>query len=201
MSKITLHPSNDKLAYFEYKQRQCLIMYYKGGVNIKILIQIFKQLDIMTSYYSRVSVVLLQFHLREQTLDNKVISIFLTALIKKLKFRYKSKIGYVWIREQNGAPAQHYHMAIMLSGHVCESSHHIYTIAKEIWKTQNENGYSYRVENSLYRLVRYCDIELNAARYRLSYFAKNRTKVFDKDIKKFGVSRLAFNVPMSTTRS
>jgi hypothetical protein len=35
MSKITLHPLNDKLAHFEYKHRQCLIMYYKGGVNIK----------------------------------------------------------------------------------------------------------------------------------------------------------------------
>jgi hypothetical protein len=188
MSQIILHPSNDKSAYFEYKQRQFLIIYYKGGVNIKILIQIFKQLDIMTSYYSRVSVVLLQFHLREQTLDNKVISIFLTALIKKLKVRYKSKIGYVWIREQNGAPAQHYHMAIMLIGHVCEISHHIYTIAKEIWKTQNENGYSYRVEKSLYRIVRYCDIELNGARYRLSYFAKNKTKVFDKDIKRLALA-------------
>jgi hypothetical protein len=196
MTQIILHPSKDKLAFFEYKQRQCLIMYYKGGVNTKILMQIFKQLDIMISYYSRVSVVQLQFHLREPTPDNKVISVFLTALIKKLKAKYKSEIGYVWIREQNGAPAQHYHMAIMLSGHVCESSHHIYMIAKEVWKAQNENGYSYRVENSLYRISRYCDNELKATRYRLSYFAKNKTKDFDKHIKKFGVSRLAFNAPM-----
>lgn len=196
MAQIILHPSNKDLAFFEYKQRQRLIMYYEGGVNTKILTQIFKQLDIMISYYSRVSVVILQFHLKEQTPDNKVISVFLTALIKKLKVKYRSEIGYVWIREQNGAPAQHYHMAIMLSGHGCESSHHIYMIADDIWKTQNKTGYSYRVDNSLYRINRYDDNELNAAKYRLSYFAKNKTKDFEKNVKKFGVSRLALNIPI-----
>jgi len=147
----------------------------------------------MISYYSKVTMVQLQFHLHEPTPDNRVISRFLNSLIKKLKKQYKSQIGYVWVREQNGAPAQHYHMAIMLSGHVCKSSHHIYTIANELWSKQNDNGYSFRVKNSMYKISRYCDKELDAARYRLSYFAKNKTKDFAKHIKKFGVSQLAFN--------
>jgi len=194
MSQIILHPSNDKSAYFEYKQRLSLIMYYEGGVNEKILTQVFKKLDAMVLYYSKVTVVMLQFHLKKYTLDNQVISVFLTSLIKRLKDKYKSEIGYFWVREQNGAPAQHYHMAIMLSGHVCHSSHHIFLIAQEIWELQNEGGYSFRVKNSLYRVSRYCDKELNAARYRLSYFAKNKTKDVGKNIKKFGSNNLDFKV-------
>lgn len=193
MSQIALHPSNKKLAVFIYKQSEYLIQYDDSGINTKILNQIFKQFDVMVSYYSKVVMVQLQFHLKEPTPDNQVMSIFLNRFIKKLQTKYKSKIGYVWVREQSGAPAQHYHMGVMLSGHVCKSSHHIYNIANEIWSKQNKNGYSFRVENSLYKISRYCDKELDAARFRLSYFAKNETKDFDKSVKKFGVSRLPFN--------
>lgn len=194
MEQIIVHPSKDKLAFIQYKQKYCLIMYYEGGVNTKILTQIFKKLDAMVLYYSKVTVVNLQFHLKKHTLDNQVMSVFLTALIKRLKNKYEGEIGYFWVREKNGAPAQHYHMAIMLSGHVCHSSYHIFLIAQEIWELQNEGGYSFRVKNSLYRISRYCDEELNAARYRLSYFAKNKTKDFGKNIKKFGSNNLDFKV-------
>jgi len=197
MSQVTLHPSSKGLAYFEYKQSQYLILYDESGINNKILNQIFKQLDVMVSYYSKVTMVQLQFHLNEPTSDNQVVSIFLNRFIKKLQTKYKSKIGYVWVREKNGAPAQHYHMAVMLSGHVCKSSHHIYNIANEIWSKQNENGYSFRVENSLYKISRYCDKELDAARFRLSYFAKNKTKDVDTLAKKFGASRLPFNLGLN----
>ncbi|MBL4828475.1 MAG: inovirus-type Gp2 protein [Aliivibrio sp.] len=190
MCPITLIQSNNTEALYKYKGDHYLILYRETGINQKIMSRIFKQLESMQEIYSRVSVTFLQFHLKKWSPENKVMSAFLKSFKKILKREYNCKARYIWVREQNGAPAQHYHMAILLSGHKCDNSYNIHKLADTLWRSQNVFGYAYPVENAHYMVHRNKKDEFKAAIYRLAYLAKNYSKVFDKDINRFGVGRL-----------
>ena len=195
MCQITLHESKKFLAYYQYQNEQQLIFHKKLGVKKEILEQGFKQLDIFMSYYSKVSVILLQLHPDRFTEDNKVITQFLTKFKKALKKQYKSKIGYLWVREQNVADAQHYHLVVMVNGHKCNSAYTVGKMCDEIWEGPMDTNFSYRVKNRIYCIKKYKKDgrELRAARMRMSYMAKNETKDFDKYTNCFGRSRLKPN--------
>jgi len=192
MCQITEHESKKFLAYYHYNNEQQLIFHKKTGIRAEILEQGFKQLDIMMTEYSKVSVILLQQHPDRFTEDNAIITQFLVRLKKKIKKQYNCKIGYLWVREQNSAEAQHYHMVIMVNGHKCNNAYAIGKMCDEIWEGPTDTNFSYRVKNRLYRIEQYKgnDHELRAARMRMSYMAKNETKTFDRNTNSFGVSRL-----------
>jgi len=195
MSQITRHQSKKFLAYYRYQNEQQLIFYKETGIKKEILEQGFKQLDILRSYYSKATVVLLQLHPDQFTEDNAILTRFLVQLKKTLTKKYKCKMGYVWVREQNTAKAQHYHLMIMLNGHKCRSAYAVSNICDEIWEGPKDTNFSYGVKNRLYCIKQYKnnDSELRATRMRMSYMAKNETKDFDKNTKTFGVSRLKPN--------
>ena len=192
MCQITLHESKKFLAYFCYQNEQQLIFYRKSGIKKEILEQSFKQLDIMMSYYSKVTIILLQLHPDQFTADNDVMTRFLVFFKKRLEKKYKSKIGFIWVREQNTAEAQHYHLAVMINGHKCNNSYTVNEICKEIWEGPMDTNFSYQVKNRIYCIKQYLNdnSELRAVRMRLSYMAKNETKDFTKYTKSFGSSRL-----------
>ncbi|SQD79597.1 YagK/YfjJ domain-containing protein [Moritella yayanosii] len=191
MCQITKHESKKFLAYYHYNNEQQLIFHKKTGIRTEILEQGFKQLDIMMTEYSKVSVILLQLHPDKFTEDNAIITQFLVRLKKKIKKQYNCKIGYLWVREQSSAEAQHYHMVIMVNGHKCNNAYAIGKMCDEIWEGPTDTNFSYRVKNRLYRIERYKgnDHELRAARMRMSYMAKNETKEFNRNTNSFGVSR------------
>ena len=195
MCQITLHESKKFLAYYQYQNEQQLIFYKKTGINKNILEQGFKQLDILRSYYSKVSVILLQLHPDRFTEDNAILTRFLVKFRKTLTKKYKSKIGYLWVREQNVAGAQHYHLVVMLNGHKCNNAYAVGQICDEIWQGPMDTNFSYRVKNRIYCIKQYKnnDQELRAARMRMSYMAKNETKDLKKSRKSFRASNLQPN--------
>ena len=195
MCQIIRHQSKKFLAYYRYQNEQQLIFYRKSGIKKEILEQSFKQLDAMTSYYSKVTVILLQLHPDQFTADNDVMTRFLVKFKKRLEKKYKSKIGYMWVREQNTAHAQHYHLAVMINGHKCNRSYAVNKICEEIWQGPMDTNFSYRVKNRIYHIKQYLgdDSELRAVRMRLSYMAKKETKDFTKYTKSFGRSKLRPN--------
>jgi hypothetical protein len=195
MCQITPHQSKTFLAYYRYKNKQQLIFYKKTGIKEEILEKGFKQLDIMMTDYSKVSVILLQLHQDHFTEDNAIITQFLVRLKKKIKKKYNSKIGYLWVREQNRAEGQHYHLAIMVNGHKCNNAYAIGKMCEEVWEGPTDTNFSFRVRNRIYRIEQYKNDghELRAARMRMSYMAKNDTKHFEKYTNCFGVSRLKPN--------
>lgn len=161
------------------------------GLNLKILKAGFEQLDCMLSYYSKVTIVLLQLHQYTFTKDNQAISTLFKKLIIKLKKHYRCQIGYIWVREQERAASQHYHAAIMLSGHVCQKSYEIDKLTMELWHQLDPANFSYKVKNRVYRIQTYLkNHELNAVRLRLSYMAKNKGKSAVKGVQNYNTSRL-----------
>jgi hypothetical protein len=191
MSRLSLHPTKSKLAIYEHNQASQLVFMNPEGINLKILKAGFEQLDVMLGYYSKVTVVLLQLHQHTFTKGNQSISALFKKLITQLKKHYRCRIGYIWVREQEQAVSQHYHAAIMLSGHVCQKSYEIDKLAKELWHQLDPANFSYKVKNRVYRIQTYLkNHELNAARLRLSYMAKNKGKSADKGVQNYSTSRL-----------
>lgn len=192
MSPISLHQSKKFLAYYNYNNEPQLIFNWKTGIREEILEKGFKQLDIMMTDYSKVSVILLQLHQDHFTEDNAILTRCLVQLKKKIKKKYNCKIGYLWVREQNNADGQHYHLAIMVNGHKCNNAYAIGKMCEEVWEGPTDTNFAYRVRNRIYRIERYKndDHELRAARMRMSYMAKNDSKHFEKYTNCFGVSRL-----------
>lgn len=180
MCTITLHPSKKFLAFFNHNNEEHLIFYYREtGVIKKILTRTFNLLDLMVRHYSKVSVILLQLHTKENTKNNKLITIFIQKLKQQLKSHYSSKIGYLWIRERHKVETPHYHVAIMLSGHVCQNTFVVDTKTQALWQAIIPNGFSFRIRNRIYRISRNGNqSELRAVRLRLSYFAKKHSKEF-----------------------
>ena len=89
------------------------------GVYPNIVEKTVEQLDICLAKFGRVLVVRFDLSLNEYSGDNRTISVFLNRLkgkLSKLK-RYRMKsIGHAWVREQEKAKNQHYHVALFLDG-------------------------------------------------------------------------------------
>lgn len=178
MCPIYLHPSKKHLAYVLYQNQEQPIFYSQKGIIKEILINSFKLLDKMFTLYSKVTAILLQLHQVQATTDNKQLTRMLQKLRTALKKHYQCEVAYFWVREQNNAEAQHYHMVIMLSGHKCQQSKLVDTLAKEAWLSIHPDNFSYRVKNRIYRVFRSDECrELNALRMRLSYMAKKEGKI------------------------
>jgi hypothetical protein len=193
MALILINPNRKRYGYFKFKYKLYNIFHGKQGVDIKILKRGFEEVDVMQSYYSKVCIIFLEFHLKQFSSDNLVMSDFMKALKSKLAQKYKSKISYLWVRERHKAPAQHYHLAIMINGHKCNNGWSTQQIANDIWRNQKTGNTTYFVKRTTYNLLRNNEVEANAARVRLSYFAKNRTKERNLPCNNFSASRTKLN--------
>ncbi|EPR2983069.1 YagK/YfjJ domain-containing protein [Vibrio parahaemolyticus] len=192
MCPIALHPSKKHLAYYLYRDSYQLIFHNKHGVISEILNKAFDQLEVLRSYYSKVTVILLQLHQAFHTKNSEQLTIMLSKLKAKLQKHYGSKVGYFWVREQNQAESQHYHMAIMVNGHKCQHSKLVDLATQTYWENRHPDNFSFRVRNRIYR-VRNDDNgkELRAVRMRMSYMAKQDGKTqFTSHTKTYGYSKL-----------
>jgi len=201
MALITINPNRDGYGYFKYKNKLHNIFYGKQGVDLKILKRGFEQVETMQFYYSKVTITFLELHLKNFSKNNTVMSKFMSEFKSILMKKYSCEIGYLWVRERNRASAQHYHLAIMVNGHKCNKGWAIQQIADELWREKNEDGHTYFVTRSTYRLHRADEKEANAAKLRLSYFAKNRTKEINLACKNFSASRLKLSSKTGYTLS
>ncbi|EGQ8608271.1 inovirus Gp2 family protein [Vibrio parahaemolyticus] len=192
MCPILLHPSKKHLAYFVYQGKPQLIFLSKKGIIQEVLNKSYRLIDIMLSYYSKVTAVLVQLHQAQSTEDNKLLTRMVQKLKGKLKKHYKCEIGYFWVREQDKAESHHYHMVIMLNGHKCQQSTLVDKVVQEAWQSIHPDNFSFRVRNRIYRIHRNGNgHELRALRMRLSYMAKKEGKTeFSNYTNVFRYSRL-----------
>ena len=193
MAQILRNKTKKGFGYFKFKNKLYNIFYGRDGVDKTILQKGFEQIDIMFSYHSKVCIVFLEFHLKEFSDNNAVMSAFIHELKSYIKKKYNSRLGYLWVREKNKAKAQHYHLAVMVNGHKCDNGWSIQQFANAVWQKQNNKGTTHFVTRSTYNTLRDDNIEANAARVRLSYFAKHRTKERDLACNCFSSSRLKLN--------
>ena len=171
----------------------------KLGVFPVIVEKSVEQLDICLTKFGRVLVVRFDLSLDEYTGDNHTISVFLNRLKEKLfkLKRYRMKdVGHVWVREQEEAKQQHYHVALFLDGNKIQHPSKLLQLIKAKWykhgrvwipkkERVDDDGCFYYIEKKNFVEER------GKAIYRLSYLAKTRGKGYkDKQAKNYSVSRL-----------
>ena len=142
----------------------------------EILTAIERQLTAMLSYHSRILMVRLDFHLSAYSPCSSEMSRFVDKIRKHLKGPYGlTRVGYVWVREQERAISQHYHMALLLDGNKINHPGKLITWIDQHWQARGQPKVF--VPKNCFLLVRRGDDPaLNAAFKRMSYFAKKRGK-------------------------
>ncbi len=157
----------------------------------KILYRFVDQLDAMLSSNRCVMVIRADLRLGFSTQDNKIMTTFWRRLSKTLKKRYPQlKLGYIWVREQERAKHQHYHIMIMVDKDLIHYSNTITTAIIKVWK--NLSGSQAHIPKNCYYSVKRNDTDsfLKPVE-RASYLAKSRGKGYrSKQTKDYGSSRL-----------
>lgn len=226
---IHLHPHNHNLTVYNNESwwNDHPVLQQPLGLVEKYLQSIKQTLDRACTEYTRLSV--MRFDLRfPQTLDHRddqAISRFVDALKAKIradqhrkqaqgKRVYPCNLRYIWVKEQAGSEACHYHMAIMLNrdayftlGDYATAVHPDAptrlpeNMAERIlsaWASalgmsmEHVVGLVHFPDNPVYSLDRndmaFTD-QYNAVFRRLSYFAKVETKQYGDRSRHFGCSR------------
>ena len=144
-------------------------------VYLEMLAAIKQQIDAIQTHSPRVLLFRLDVRLDRYTDDNKPISRFIHKLTKWITKTYGGPVGYLWAREQDTAPAQHYHLIIMVNGKKVRYPSRIIDKADQI-ATGWEWPITGKAENCYYD-IRPGDTEAYRAAFRrASYLAKVRTK-------------------------
>jgi len=172
--------------------------YSKQGYPLPIYTKqmrgIINQLNIMTTRYSRVLIVLFDLHLSEHTNNNEIISQFRKLVCARITKKYSFKqIGFSWCREFEHANQQHYHMAFFLEGRKIRAPEYLYQILQDAWL--DIGGGHFHMAG--YHMVERNDWQTKQdAIYHLSYHAKKRGKgtgYRPAQTKDYGLSRLKEN--------
>jgi hypothetical protein len=147
----------------------------KGGIYTKILSRGISQLEAMLTHYQKVFVYRFDLRCNNYSETNIQLSQFISRLKYWVKRQYKSRLGFIWVREQNPpTPTQHYHIAIMINGNKVDTSFRIGKKLKELeaqW--QGKIGFA---PNPYHRVKRNDFTSVQNAIYRISYLAKVETK-------------------------
>lgn len=195
--QITLSPYKKNVAYYFYKYEWQPIFHYTNGLHEGALRSTFTQLDNLLSYYSKVTVVLLQLHQPLRTINNDFLKLFLPLLKSQISLRYnKTRVAYAWAREDGKTGHnQHYHLALMLNGSLCKSGYYVVQDAMAIWSSLHSLNSVWVPKRNTFNVERYGNsLTLKKARMRMSYAAKKSTKeTIPKGIRKFGFSQIKAN--------
>lgn len=161
--------------FYEYDGQLWRLIKKHCPYDTKSLKRIFIQLFSMLDYHSKVHVIRFDLHQQSHTADNKRITEFNRKLFKWIKKKYGfSRIGYAWTRELETGKGQHYHYALFLDGHKIQHPQKIIDRASQTWELMG--GHFAYVPNCYYNLARSDRKALQAVIYRLSYFAKDKSK-------------------------
>lgn len=162
--------------YVDTHQGYCLLNSKPSGIYLRQMEKIVGQLEAILSYHAKIMIVRFDLHQVAYTDSNQRISKFLKHYLRWLKRHYSFKrIAYTWAREQDTADAQHYHVAVMLDGDKVQSAGLVCKGARDHWLRLS--GSEWTPKNPFYNISRNIDDHrFKDAVYRLSYFAKGKTK-------------------------
>ena len=145
------------------------------GVYKQTILAFIDQLDTAINIHKRVLVLRLDFRTNYYTDTNKKFSTFMKNIKQWIERHYEIyNIGYQWVREQETAKKQHYHLALILDGDKIQHPAKLNEVIKEKWLP---NGSIYKPDNCFYYIDKnnHQD-ERPKAIYRASYMAKSRGK-------------------------
>ncbi|MDX8381902.1 MAG: inovirus-type Gp2 protein [Ghiorsea sp.] len=182
---------------FEYEGVSYEVNVKKSGIYKEIMHKVLEQLLTTLAIHKRLLVVRFDLHSSNFSAGNEEISLFRKQIVQWVKRTYQThSIGFVWVREQERAKAQHYHLAIFIDG---DKIRHPKRLLKEIrdkWEAKDPTNHHKPYIESPYYFIN-SDEALRKAIYRLSYLAKVRGKGYRSDqVKDYATSRLKAPIPM-----
>tara|TARA_R110002049_G_C9172598_1_gene562116 strand:+ start:3196 stop:3720 length:525 start_codon:yes stop_codon:yes gene_type:complete len=147
----------------------------KQGCFLEILERIKQQLDAMLSHHCKILVVRLDLHVECYRPDNEVMSKFIRKVRKKLCAYYDfNRLGFIWVREQEKAKQQHYHLAFFMDANKVRYPDKCISICERIAK--GWELFIFTPKNCYYLINRGDSKVYQDAFYRLSYLSKERGK-------------------------
>ncbi|MFZ1388146.1 MAG: inovirus-type Gp2 protein [Thiolinea sp.] len=177
--------------FVQFLGKRYSILQGKQGVFSKIMHRLTEELSASIDLWGRVFA--LRFDLHHKDIyreNNQWLSQFFKNLKRRLEREYgMATIGYLWVREQEKAKAQHYHVVLFLDGNKIRHSSKINTIISDTWKAVNPSNHVAMPEKPFY----FIDNEetLTNAIERISYLAKVRGKGYrNRQVKDFYGSSL-----------
>nr|WP_071995404.1 inovirus-type Gp2 protein [Pantoea sp. IMH] len=176
ITRSTVYPDIQASGEFLYDGVLWPVMPEECQQNAKIMNSLFRTIDKTYSSCSRFLAIRYDFHLPQYTSDNRAITNFHQLIIPSLRRMYpKSFVRVFWVREQNKAPAQHYHYLLMVDGNYVRHPLKINKLVESCWKIAT--GGTVWFPKHGYYFVRKNDTEaLTALLLRVSYFAKRHSK-------------------------
>lgn len=193
ITRSTVYPAIQANSEFLYDNVLWPVMPEEGQQDVKIMNSLFRAIDKTYSSCSRFMAIRFDFHLPQYTADNNVITRFHQLLIPAFRKLYSNSFARVfWVREQNQAPAQHYHYLLMVDGNYVRHPIKINKLVENCWKLAT-GGTVWFPKHSYY-LIRKNDTEaMTALLLRVSYFAKRHSKEgISKGIARSGTQHYAY---------
>ena len=180
--------------YQEYLEKDGELIKINGGENMGIYPDIVNtfvdQLDAAIEIHGRVLVTRFDLRVNYYTGTSHTLSKFIKNMKQWLGRKYGVvNIGYLWVREQEKAKKQHYHMALVLDGNKINQSFKLNKIIEEKWLPHGsvffpEHNYYFIDKNNMK------EMRLKAIN-RASYLGKTRGKGHrPEQSKDYGSSRL-----------
>ncbi|WP_082196123.1 YagK/YfjJ domain-containing protein [Catenovulum agarivorans] len=159
-----------------------------SGCYTNMLKKSFEQFDVGLDKWKRQILIMIELHQEHPTNDNKRMTIFRKRLMTRITAHYGiTEIGYCWVREQEKAKAQHYHVALWVDGDKVKTSHIIAKFAREVWE---DMGGFYSVNRRSFIYVDSPETRLQALHW-FSYLSKGRGKGYkDAQTNDYSTSRL-----------
>lgn len=187
ITRGTVYPDIRAKGEFLYDDVLWPVMPEESQQDVKIMNSLFKAVDRTYASCSRFLAIHYDFHLPQYTADNRVITRFHQLMIPAFRKLYSKSFARVfWVREQNKAPAQHYHYLLMVDGNCVRHPLKINKLVESCWNIAT--GGTVWFPKHGYYLIRKNDTEaMTALLLRVSYFAKQHSKEgIAKDIARFG---------------
>lgn len=163
----------------------------KYEMHGKIMDVIYREMDVMFHIYSRLFVLRLDLHLCDYNSHNKDLSRLVKKLRKMVNKKYTSKrLGYIWVREQEKAKSQHYHVMLILDGSKIRHPSNLIQWFETRWENMGHPK-PFTPKHCYYFMGRLEQDIIKMCMYRVSYLAKTRGKGYQpKYVRDFSSSRV-----------
>lgn len=105
---------------------------------VEILDALHEQMSAMLSHHCKVLFVRFDLHLPSYTGTNKIMSDFMRKIKRWINQHYQTKrVGHLWVREQERAKQQHYHVILLIDGNKMKNPKHLFERIDEMAFVRN----------------------------------------------------------------
>ena len=154
-----------------------------SGCHTQPLSEMIRRIVGAVERYKRVMFIRLDLSVIDYEETNESLSAFLKQAVRHVRRKYKTRLEYVWAREQKKAKRQHYHLALLIDGDKIRYPTQLYEELGEKWRKGRLS-----IPKSPYLMTDGHNIA--EAVYRVSYLTKERGKGYRRDgVRDFDWSR------------